>query len=712
MRYIKFFAITIAIIAALFSCQKVDELAIDSQVETLTAYAPGSGNVDTPETKVALTEGASGNIEVDWKINDVITIYLDYGERVGDWYVTSIAADGKATFSKLNGENLAQDIDYVAVYPKSDAENIVDWSNEKIEEQIQYSNDDMSHLSENLRMQSDIFQVGDTMNFAHEMAIMSIIYEVNGTFTSNDYCSLYLYDNYGAAAEHSDLLWFKGVSPGDVATLHLVIRPNSRTSARELRIVPNDPESSVEPNKTTTTPFVAGKRYIWDTTSTEPPAPLAGFPSDAVPVAALIKKVGLTTTTISMAIPESGITINNDKGIASLTGSTYFVGYERVGIDPNSTYTKFPTVTWSSSEDGDRIRYIEIISSGVTGGIKLGFAGALPSSKKTVTITATAPNGETKSFDIHLVEQVVTGDAPTSVELDKELFVASPRAEITLTPTILPDATSTDKELEWTSSNTAVAGVTSSGKVTTYSSGTAVITATAAVGGKKATCTVRVGSDNTTGTMYKVGDYYPNATDPIGVVYQVNSMAAGGSASSGKIIALDSFKGTFTTLEENVTVKANNENGYENMRDFYQADNDFSDYPAFKWVSEKNAKDCQYYSGDKSRWYIASEKELRELLAGMCGLVMIGASDPLKDGCINDWSLGYPMRIDELTYTPDLTDFNKKITDKGGQAVSTSINVSSSMSGSYVYGMQPENGHTDIKNTTYPSFEARAIRAF
>ena len=69
-----------------------------------------------------------------------------------------------------------------------------------------------------------------------------------------------------------------------------------------------------------------------------------------------------------------------------------------------------------------------------------------------------------------------------------------------LTPTLVPE--NAPAKLTWTSDNTAVATVSTTGKVTAKSAGTAVITATAKDGsGVKATCTVTVKATVNTGEV-------------------------------------------------------------------------------------------------------------------------------------------------------------------------------------------------------------------
>ena len=79
----------------------------------------------------------------------------------------------------------------------------------------------------------------------------------------------------------------------------------------------------------------------------------------------------------------------------------------------------------------------------------------------------------------------------TKVELGKTSLTLDVNESETLTATITPDNAS-NKNVTWESSNTNVATVDNTGKVTAVSEGTATITVTTADGGKTATCEVTV----------------------------------------------------------------------------------------------------------------------------------------------------------------------------------------------------------------------------
>ena len=80
----------------------------------------------------------------------------------------------------------------------------------------------------------------------------------------------------------------------------------------------------------------------------------------------------------------------------------------------------------------------------------------------------------------------------TKVELSQSALTLDVGDEETLTAAITPD-NATDKSVTWESSDTSIATVDTSGKVTAVGTGSATITATAADGsGEKATCSVTV----------------------------------------------------------------------------------------------------------------------------------------------------------------------------------------------------------------------------
>ena len=109
-------------------------------------------------------------------------------------------------------------------------------------------------------------------------------------------------------------------------------------------------------------------------------------------------------------------------------------------------------------------------------------------SKGTATITATAKDGSGKSASCSVsVKRLVA-----SITLDKSSIVLYKGNNETITATVSP-STASNKNITWSSSNTSVATVSSSGVVSGVAKGTATISATAQDGsGVSKTCQVEV----------------------------------------------------------------------------------------------------------------------------------------------------------------------------------------------------------------------------
>lgn len=98
---------------------------------------------------------------------------------------------------------------------------------------------------------------------------------------------------------------------------------------------------------------------------------------------------------------------------------------------------------------------------------------------------------------LHTIEPV------TSITLNQTTASLKKGETLTLTATVAP-SDAANKSVTWSSGNTSVATVTTSGVVTAIGEGTAVITVKTADGGKTATCTVAVAhTHNYTGTYYE-----------------------------------------------------------------------------------------------------------------------------------------------------------------------------------------------------------------
>ncbi len=122
----------------------------------------------------------------------------------------------------------------------------------------------------------------------------------------------------------------------------------------------------------------------------------------------------------------------------------------------------------------------------------------IASSLGTATITVESWNGKIKrTVIVKVVDEVddetsnETKVSVNSVKLNKSSLILTKGKFESLTASVLP-FNATNKNVEWSSSNTSVATVNDSGKVTAVGKGTATITVTTIDGGYKADCTVTV----------------------------------------------------------------------------------------------------------------------------------------------------------------------------------------------------------------------------
>ena len=138
-------------------------------------------------------------------------------------------------------------------------------------------------------------------------------------------------------------------------------------------------------------------------------------------------------------------------------------------VSPDNATDK--TVTWSSTNTS----VATVDASGRVTAIKEG----------TATITAKAGD-KSATCSVTVSKNVV---AVTSIALNKTSLSLKEGESETLVATVSPD-NATDKTVTWSSTNTSVATVDASGRVTAIKEGTATITAKA--GDKSATCAVTV----------------------------------------------------------------------------------------------------------------------------------------------------------------------------------------------------------------------------
>ena len=116
-------------------------------------------------------------------------------------------------------------------------------------------------------------------------------------------------------------------------------------------------------------------------------------------------------------------------------------------------------------------------------------------------MVADAYGSDSREFTLNIDKPVVI--PVTGVKLEKTSLTLQETGSATLTATVEPD-NATNKNVNWESSDTSIATVDASGKVTAISAGNATITVTAADGsGKSASCSVTVTHGNMVHTPKK-----------------------------------------------------------------------------------------------------------------------------------------------------------------------------------------------------------------
>ena len=176
-----------------------------------------------------------------------------------------------------------------------------------------------------------------------------------------------------------------------------------------------------------------------------------------------------TVTVTAATVPVTSVTLN--RSTAALTvGNT-----ENLTATVNPSNATNKNVTWSSNNT----TVATVSSAGVVTARAVG----------TATITVTTTDG---SKTANCVVTVTAVTVPTSgITLNKDSTSIAVGSTETLTATVTPPA-ATNQKVVWSSNNTAVATVSSTGVVTARTVGTAIIFAETEDGGHTASCTVTV----------------------------------------------------------------------------------------------------------------------------------------------------------------------------------------------------------------------------
>ena len=142
-------------------------------------------------------------------------------------------------------------------------------------------------------------------------------------------------------------------------------------------------------------------------------------------------------------------------------------------VAPSNATNK--NVSWSSSSTATAT----VDNTGKVTAVKDGSA--------TITVT-TADGSKTATCSVTVTSKAVS---VTGISLDKETMEITEGETAQLTAIITPDD-ATNKEVEWSTSDSKIATVDGTGKITAVASGEATITAKTKDGGKTATCKVTV----------------------------------------------------------------------------------------------------------------------------------------------------------------------------------------------------------------------------
>ena len=176
------------------------------------------------------------------------------------------------------------------------------------------------------------------------------------------------------------------------------------------------------------------------------------------------------TCSVSVKPKVTGVSLDNT-AISLLVGQTQWL---TATVTPADALDK--SVTWSSNNTS----VATVSSSGLVTAKAIGSA----------TITVRTTDGDKTATCLVTVTPV----SVTSVSLNKTSLIMYENDSETLIATVLPSNAS-NKAAFWSSSNTSVASVSSTGKVSALSTGSAIITVTTEDGNKTASCSVTVKAD-------------------------------------------------------------------------------------------------------------------------------------------------------------------------------------------------------------------------
>lgn len=230
------------------------------------------------------------------------------------------------------------------------------------------------------------------------------------------------------------------------------------------------------------------------------------------------------------------------------TGSTY-----RLRLASSASNNSVISDTTMSSDIGTTVDTYTIPTGGLTWSTLSGYG-----SNFCIEVPLHATSSQYPYVYVYGAEIEVTYSAetvhPTSVSVSPTTASIEVDSTVQLTETVLP-ANATDKSVTWSSSNTSIATVSSSGLVTGVSAGNATITVTTVDGSKTATCSITV--TQPTYTEYTIantmvpGKSYLVANGNSGSVYLMSNEANGSRTLKGVQVSVSNNKISITSSIEN-----------------------------------------------------------------------------------------------------------------------------------------------------------------
>jgi uncharacterized protein YjdB len=219
------------------------------------------------------------------------------------------------------------------------------------------------------------------------------------------------------------------------------------------------------------------------------------------------------------------------------------------------------------SIDGGPETYVDLYSASRQNFVSV-YNSILADGNHTIKIRVTGTKNNTSTGTYVVIDYVKVyssvGIAATGVAVSPATVSLAPGSKQQLTATVSP-TTATNKSITWTSSNSSVATVSSSGLVTAVAAGTATITAKTVDGGKTSTSTVSVSSSVST-----VAISPSSIAVNLGATHQLNAVVTPTTAvnknvtwrSANNTIATVSPTGVVTAVAVgNVAITATTEDG-------------------------------------------------------------------------------------------------------------------------------------------------------